>query len=137
MDDHDLRVLAVLTTWIGVHHARIHADRLVRGVRTHDSPRIRAYWAAVALWLAKDRRLARLTQPPDAPALPLLPVGTDFQIARRGEDERFAGSPLRVPAGTLRDRTADVLAPEVLVRRHPGYRHRVLLGPTWRADVGS
>lgn len=41
----------------------------------------------------------------------------------------------RVPAGTLRDRDADVLAPEVMVRRHAGYRNRVLMGPTWRADV--
>ncbi|MFU8803009.1 MAG: hypothetical protein ACNA8W_04280, partial [Bradymonadaceae bacterium] len=60
---------------------------------------------------------------------------TDFQIARRGEDERFAGSALRVPAGTLRDREADVLSPETLVGHHAGYRNRVLMGPTWRADV--
>ncbi len=62
-------------------------------------------------------------------------VGTGFQLARRGEDERFAGSTLRAPAGTLRDREADVLCPEVLVRRHAGYRNRVLMGPAWRADV--
>ena len=68
-------------------------------------------------------------------AVDLLPVGTDFQISRRGEDERFAGSVLRVPAGTLRDREADVIAPEALVGRHAGYRNRVLMGPTWRADV--
>jgi hypothetical protein len=49
------------------------------------------------------------------------------------EDERFAGTSL--PAGTLRDRTADVLTPEELASLHPGYRNRVLMGPTWRADV--
>ena len=65
----------------------------------------------------------------------LLSVGTDFQIARRGEDERFVGSALRVPAGTLRDRPADVLSPEALVRQHPGYANRVRMGPSWRADV--
>jgi len=40
-----------------------------------------------------------------------------------------------VPKGTLRDRHEDVLSPEVLVRRHAGYRNRVLMGPSFRADV--
>lgn len=135
MDEHDLRVLAVLTTWVGVHLGHINAARLVRCVSEHGSDRVHAYWAAVARWQSKDRRFARLVGLHDGRPVDLLPVGTDFQIARRGEDERFAGSPLRVPAGTLRDRDADVLAPEVLVRRHTGYRNRVLMGPTWRADV--
>lgn len=135
MQEHDLRVLAVLTTWIGVHHRHIHADRLVRCVGEHTSDRVLAYWAAVARWLAKDRRFARLARCYDGPPLDLLPVGTDFQLARRGEDERFAASALRVPSGVLRDRVADVLSPEVLVRRHAGYRNRVRMGPAWRADV--
>jgi hypothetical protein len=135
MDDHDLRVLAVLTTWVGVHHGHINADRLVRCVSEHGSDRVHTYWAAVAHGLSKDRRFARLAKLQDVPLVDLLPVGTDFQIARRGEDKRFVGSSLRVPAGTLRDRDADVLSPEVLVRRHAGYRNRVLMGPTWRADV--
>ena len=65
----------------------------------------------------------------------LLPTGTAFQVRRRGEDERFTGSKLRVPKGTLRDRREDVLSQEVLVRRHAGYRNRVLMGPSFRADV--
>jgi len=135
VDDHDLRVLAVLTTWVGVHHPHINADRLVRCVSEHGSDRVRAYWAAVGRWLSKDRRFARLAKLHEGAPIDLLPVGTDFQIARRGEDERFTDSALRVPAGTLRDRAADVLSPEVLVRRHAGYRNRVVMGPTWRADV--
>lgn len=135
MEHGDLRVLAVLTTWLGVHHRHVNADRLVRCVAEHPSGRVHAYWAAVARWLAKDRRFARLAALSREGAVDLLPVGTDFQIARRGEDERFVGSALRVPAGTLRDRAADVLSPAVLVRRHAGYRNRVRMGPTWRADV--
>jgi len=135
MDEHDLRVLSVLTTWLGVHHDYLNADRLVRCVSEHPSQRVRAYWSTVAFWLGKDRRLARLRKLYDGSAVDLLPVGTDFQLARRGEDERFAGSVLRVPAGTLRDREADVLSPAELARRHAGYRNRVRLGPTWRADV--
>jgi hypothetical protein len=135
MDEHDLRVLSVLTTWLGVHHEHVHADRLFRCVAAHPSTRVRAYWAAVATWLARDRRLARLVALHEGRPIDLLPVSTDFQLARRGEDPRFAGSALRVPAGTLRDREADVLRPEALVRQHAGYRNRVKLGPTWRADV--
>jgi hypothetical protein len=135
MDVGDLRVLSVLTTWLGVHSAHTNADRLIRCVSDHPSARVRAYWAAIAHWLAKDRRFARLAKLHDGPAIDLLPVGTEFQIARRGEDERFAGSALRVPSGSLRDRNTDVLPPESLIRRHAGYRTRVRIGPTWRADV--
>lgn len=135
MEDHDLRVLSVLTTWLGVHHDYVNADRLVRCVSELPSDRGRAYWAAVADWLSKETRFARLANVYDGPPVDLLHVGSAFQIARRGQDERFEGSTLRVPAGTLRDRPADVLSPTVLVRRHLGYRNRVLMGPTWRADV--
>jgi hypothetical protein len=135
MDDGDLRVLAVLTTWLGVHHPHINADRLVRLVGAHRSERVRAYWAAIATWLRKDRRLARLAVAYDGAPIDLLSTGTAFQMKRRGEDERFIGSKLRVPKGTLRDRHEDVLSPEVLVRRHAGYRNRVLIGPSFRADV--
>lgn len=135
MDEGDLRVLAVLTTWLGVHHAHLNADRLVRLVGAHPSERVRAYWAAVAKWLEKDRRLARLAGAYKQAPIDLLPTGTDFQVERRGEDPRFIGSKVRVPKGTLRDRHGDVLSPEVLVRRHAGYRNRVLMGPSFRADV--
>lgn len=135
MDDADLRVLSVLTTWLGMHANHVHADRLVRCVAEQPSIRVRAYWAAIAHWLRKDRRFARLAALYDGPTVDLLPVGTDFQIARRGEDERFKDSILRVPSGTLRHREADVLAPDVLLGRHHGYRNRIKMGPTWRADV--
>lgn len=135
MDEGDLRVLGVLTTWLGVHHTRVNADRLVRLVCAHPSERVRAYWAAVATWLEKDRRLVRLGQAHEGAPIELLPTGNAFQLKRRGEDERFAGSKLRVPKGTLRDRLDDVLPPEALVRRHAGYRNRVLMGPSFRADV--
>jgi hypothetical protein len=133
MEDGDLRVLAVLTTWLGVHHAHVNADRLVRAVGGHPSERVRAYWSAIATWLHKDRRLARLSH--DGEPVELLPTGNAFQIGRRGEDERFVGSRLLVPKGTLRDRSEDVLAPEVLIQRHSGYRNRVLMGASFRADV--
>lgn len=135
MDEYDLRVLAVLTTWLDIHHAHINADRLVRVVAKHPSERVRAFWAAVGSWLAKDRRLARLAAAYEGEAVEALAVGTSFQITRSGEDERFAGTLLHVPAGLLRYRKSDVASPEVLVHRHQGYRNRIRMGPSWRADV--
>ncbi|MFZ4579084.1 MAG: hypothetical protein ACOYOB_11865 [Myxococcota bacterium] len=137
MDAGDLRVLGVLTTWMGVHRARVNVDRLARFLRDHPSIRVRAYWCAVAQWQAKDRRFGLLAKVCPTTAVALLPVGNDFQIARRGEDERFSGTCLQVPKGALRDRPADVLDPVRLTERHAGYRNRVRMGPTWRADVWS
>ena len=138
MDGGDFRVLDVLVTWLGIHSEYINADRLVRTVVAHSSPRVRAFWQAFAWWKHADRRFARLARADGegiSAAIDLLPTGNAFQIARRGEDERFAGSLLRVPAGTLRGRAGDVLGPADLARQHAGYRNRVLMGPTWRADV--
>lgn len=131
----DLRVLAVLVTWLGVHHPWLNADRLLRALRTRESSRVGAFWAAIGQWLGKDRRLARLMTLYTGPRIDLLPVGADFQIGRAGEDGRFGGGPLRVPAKGLRDRRVDVLSPAELAERHRAYRYRVLMGPSYRADM--
>lgn len=134
MVDDDLRVLSVLVTWLGVHHERLNADRLVHLVQVQDSRRVQAFWASVARWLSADRRLAKL-QPWSGERVDLLPVGTEFQIKRRGEDPRFDGGPLRVPTGTFREREVDVLSPTDLAQRHAAYRQRVIMGPSYRADM--
>lgn len=108
MEHSDLRILAVLVTWFGVHGARVDADRHTRRV-VRASKRVRAFWSALARWRASDRRFARLARTYAGPRLDLLAAGTDFQVARHGEDPRFVGSNLRAPANVLRDRPADVL----------------------------
>jgi len=135
MVEHDLRILSVVCMWLEVHHRYTNVDALVRLVEEHPHARVRAFWAAVAQWLAADRRFAKLARLHQGERIDVLPVGTDFQIARRGEDDRFAATTLRVPMGTLRRRQADVISPEALARLHPGYRNRVAMGPSWRADV--
>jgi hypothetical protein len=131
----DLRVLAVLVTWFGVHAAHVNADRLTRLVALQVSKRVRAFWSALAGWRAADRRFARLARAYRGPRLDLLSTGNDFQVARHGEDLRFAGSKLRVPANVLRDRPADVLQPAELARAHAAYRWRLVIGPSYRADM--
>ena len=86
-------------------------------------------------WQRRDRRFARLEKVYEGARIDVLRVGTDFQVRRRGEDLRFEGSALRVPAGVLRDRASDVLDPATLCRRHPAYRCRVMMGPSYRADM--
>ena len=131
----DLRVLAVLVTWFGVHAPWVNADRLTRLVADDASPRVRALWAALAQWQGSDRRFARLAKLHRGPRVDVLATGTDFQIKRHGEDPRFADGALRVPGNLLRDRAADVLDSTALARRHRAYRHRVMMGPSYRADM--
>jgi hypothetical protein len=131
----DLRVLTVLVTWFGVHSGRVNADRLTRLVALQESKRVRTFWSALARWKVTDRRFARLARAYRGPQLDLLSTGTDFQVARHGEDERLAGSKLRVPANALRDRPGDVMQPSELARSHAAYRWRVVIGPTYRADM--
>lgn len=135
MDRDDLRVASVMTTWLGIHHPRLNADRLVRALTDHPSKRVLAYWSAIGRWLQKDARLARLEGLYGGPPVELLRSGTAFHMRRRGEDPRFHRSRLRVPAGTLRDRPADVMSPSELAARHGTYRLRIVIGPSYRADV--
>lgn len=138
----DYRLLAVATTWIGVHAARLHVAQLARllpraeGVCA-DALRFRAYWAGIAHWRRSDSRWAKIAKMYAGPAVFLSRLGDDIaeqSIAQRGEDPRFAGSRLRVAQGLLRDRLEDVDPPSVLVHRHAWYRERVRQGPTFRAD---
>jgi len=135
MERDDLRILAVLTTWLGVHYSRVNADRLFRLVSERQEPRVLVYWAAVAGWLHQDRRLARLVGLAFKQRVALLRVGSAFQLKRHGEDSRFAGTALIVPQGVLRDRKEDVLSPHELAMRHRTYHRRVLMGPSYRADL--
>ncbi len=135
MEKDDLRVLAVLVTWFGVHRPWVNADRLTKLVAGHGPPRVHALWSALATWQARDRRFARLAALYRGPRLDVLATGTEFQLRRHGEDPRFEGTALRVPANVLRDRVADVLTPTELARRHRAYRCRVMMGPTYRADL--
>jgi hypothetical protein len=134
MDRDDLRILALLVSWFGAHHAWVNADRLIKLVATRGSDRVRTLWAALARWQDTDRRYARFAAGHRGPRVDLLATGTEFQLSRHGEDPRFAGSGLRVPANVLRDRPADVAAPDALARRHRAYRYRVMMGPSYRAD---
>jgi hypothetical protein len=136
MEKDDLRVLAVLVTWFGVHAAWVNADRLTQLVSDTRSPRVRALWSGRPL-AVEGPPLRSVGKGYSGQPVDLLTAGTAFQMKRHGEDPRFAASPLRVPGNVLRDRGADVLAPEELAKRHRAYHRRVMFGPNYRADMWS
>jgi hypothetical protein len=135
LENDDLRVLSVLTLWLQEHISIVNADRLIRLVLNIKPARVRAYWCAVGRWFAKDRRFARLRKLYRGPRVDLLTAGTEFQIQRHGEDERFNKTPLRVPANVLRVRDRDVMPPQELAKHHATYFYRVMMGPSYRADM--
>jgi hypothetical protein len=135
MEKYDLRGLAMLVTWFGIHAPWVNADRLTKLVAAQSLPRVRALWSALARWQKKDRRFTPLANLYVGPRTDLSKTGTEFQVARHGEDPRFEGSPVRVAANILRDRASDVLQPAELATRHHAYRSRVMMGPSYRADM--
>ena len=135
MQHDQLRELALLTTWWTVHATFVNADRLYELVGLHASERLRAYWSALASTRRTDPRFRRFAGLAPTGEHHLLRAGSAFQLSRRGEDARFVGSQLKVPEGVLRDRVGDVLSPERLARHHRSYRARVLMGPSYRADM--
>ena len=136
MDRDDLRTLSVLTMWLSVYTRWINADRLVRVLQSQEcSERVRCFWTAFSRWMEKDRRFSRLAKLYTGPRLDLLTAGMDFLVRRFGEDPRFQHGPLRVPANTLRVRESDVLTLSELARHHRVFRARVMMGPSYRADL--
>ena len=132
----DLRVLSLLVDWFDAHSERVNADRLYRMVTTLESKSVHAFWSALSLWKKADPRFLKLASSYKGPRINLLTTGTDFQISRHGEDTRFVGTPLRAPKGAgLRHRPADILPPERIARIHRAYYYRIIIGPTYRADM--
>lgn len=136
----DYRVLGVLLAWLAEHQARVNVPRLRRMVRRGSpEPLVRAFWSAVATWLkVQDIRWRPLEHVYQGKPLDLDdPEVTRIQLERVGPDPRFVGSALRVYAKLLRSRPQDVDTPEQLAARHPAYRRRIEMGPSYRADVWS
>lgn len=135
MERDDLRVLSVLVDWLDTFAPWLNADRLTRLVQAAESERVQAFFAAFAQRHQSDRRFARLLALAPPERVDVLRVGTEFQVRRRGEDERFADTSLRMPAGVLRQREKDVMEPKELAKRHRAFRWRVVMGPSYRADM--
>lgn len=131
----DFRVLALLVDWISIHVDRVNVDRLRKLVAAIPNKPVKAFWAGIAHWQRADPRMKKLMKVHPKQRFDLHADGGDFLIQRNGEDERFAGSPFKVAAKTLRHRPADILSATELASKHTAYKWRIVIGPTYRADM--
>ena len=132
----DLRTLSLLVDWIDIHYLRINIDRLYRMLKAIPDKHTLAFWSAIATWKSADRRFKRIEGLYKGKRVDLLRTGTDFHINRSGEDPRFESSCLRVPVRAgLRSRPDDILPPHQLAKHHLPYHYRLIIGPTYRADM--
>jgi len=133
----DFRILGLIVQWIDIHDSYLNHPRLLRFIKTASSITQR-FWRAIAQWKQENRKWNRflLFETPSS-RFALLPVGTEFQIQRKGEDSRFENTDLRIPDGVFRAREGDVLSQKQLIRFHRTYRHRVCIGVCLRADLWS
>jgi hypothetical protein len=133
----DFRVLALLVDWISIHVERVNVDRLTKLVTAIPHKPVKAFWAGIAHWQRSDPRMKKLRKVHRGQRIDLLQDGGDFLIQRNGEDQRFQGSPFRVAAKTLRHRPEDILDATEFAKKHAAYRWRIIIGPTYRADMWS
>jgi hypothetical protein len=137
MDRNDFRVLSVLTMWLSKYSRWVNVDRITRVVLEKESERVRAYWCSIGHWKKADPRFALLETKlfSKGKTFDLLPSGTEFLMMRNGEDDRFKGSMLRVPNKSLRQRESDVFEPWEMQTDNLFIRYRMIIGPTYRADM--
>ena len=134
----DGRVLSLLVDWFDLHHQRVNADRLVRMIlqlASDQEQNFSVVWAAMGEWKMSDGRFSKLKRLVPKQRFDFLEARTNFLIEKNGEDPRFASTCLRVPNKVFRHRPEDVLTPRELARIHPAYRFRILMGPSYRADM--
>lgn len=135
LEKDDIRTLSLLVTWLSMHSPWVNVDRLFRLLSTSELLRAKAFWSAMGIWLNRDSRFSRFNKLYSGSRIDLLRIGTEFQVRRFGEDSRFNEGPLRVPANLLRNRMSDILSPQELARQHCCYHYRLIIGPTYRADM--
>lgn len=136
--DGDFRTLSLLTDWFEVHSARVNVDRLERALRNLKNVRVRAYFSALAVWLSADSRFKKIKSIYQGPQILLgLTKSYEYLVSKNGLDERFSQSALIVARETLRRRIEDIDSPESLAKYHRDYYYRILIGPSYRADMVS
>lgn len=132
----DYRTLALLVDWMPIHLKQLNVDRLASVVKELSDERLRAFWSAVGRWQKSDPRLAKLKRLYRGPRMPIIDKELiRFPLKRDGEDTRFEGTCLIVPGKILRHRPSDIADPTFVAKHHLAYRYRIIIGPSYRADM--
>lgn len=136
------REFACMLSWIQEYGNLLHVAVLEKLLLKHPMPEVRAVWAAIGLWQSKDSRFRRLTGLYNGKRITLRPPWaaelTRLQLAdpKQGEDPRFQGTPVRIPAQVAAhrpDKNVKTLS-HILATNHL-LANRVRFGPNYRADL--
>lgn len=136
----DFRVLAVLTTWLGMHHKHVNfrclQDLLKPLFAEIPNDDLSLYWSAIGFWIGqKDRRFAAFKKCYSGPRREFGNRNSQVIIDEHGQDPRFAESPLKIVVGGIRHRLRDVMPAVDIAYMHPIFANRIRMGPTYRADI--
>jgi hypothetical protein len=132
----DYRTLSLITNWIEIHFERINVDRLYRAIKILKDVKVKCYFSALAYLFKTDSRFNKFKSVYKGQRI-LLGLTNDynFLVKKHGEDLRFEKSKLIVANHTLRDRKDDILSVQQLSNHHTTYYYRLLIGPSYRADM--
>ncbi|MEI8346997.1 MAG: hypothetical protein WCG27_05995 [Pseudomonadota bacterium] len=132
----DTRTLSLIVDWITIHYECLNVDRLFRVLkRERNNNNLIAFWSSIGKMHKKDSRFLKISKLYRGPKLSVLGPQTDFLIKRNGEDDRFVGTSVRIPAKALRHRPEDIETPCSMAQKHRGYYYRILVGASYRADI--
>jgi hypothetical protein len=132
----DFRLLSLLTDWLFIHFKCINSDRLYRALMNLDNKKVRCYFHSVLRNFKKEFTPKKFLNLYRGPKIILGDVDL-FLVTKNGEDERFINSKLIVPNKMLRQRADDILTVGQLAKIHNDYFYRLLIGPSYRADMIS
>jgi hypothetical protein len=133
--DGEGRLWTTLLDWWSVHHPCVNADRLVRALKELDLKPLQAFFAGLAQSMEPQGRFHALASIYRGPRLVIFNEEYRYRLARDGEAERFQGTALAVPSSLYQESTRDVFSQKELCAWHANYRWRVMIGPTFRADL--
>lgn len=147
VNNKDTRIGGLLVDWITAHYLRINVDRLTKFIFSLDSREykfVKIFWCANAQRLfTKDQRFKRLSNLyrnkrvnfADRFINTKAQKVTKMLIKIKGEDERFKKTCIRVPKGYFSKRPHQIFPVSVIAKNHLTYRYRVIMGPSYRADL--
>ena len=147
VNNKDTRIGGLLVDWITAHYLRVNVDRLTKFIFSLSNSEykfVKIFWCANAQRLfAKDQRFKRLSQLHKGRRINLADrfsknreqKVTKMLIEMKGEDERFKRTCIRVPKGYFSERPHQIFPESVVAKNHLPYRYRVMMGPSYRADL--
>lgn len=129
----DSRLFSLLCSWVSIHGDYVIIEKLMKLQKKKHSPWLVALAICAAnLGFHQWKRLIRKEK--TLFALVDLDLALS-SISLKGEEPNFRKNGFLIPKGVIRIRPADAQTPERLVKKNPQYRHRLLFGAAWRADI--